>query len=476
MRLSLKLAVSASVFALFASSMPVKAMSLKEAVVEALTTNPEILQAAENREAIEFELRQAKGLYLPSIDLNGVVGSRKLDNASRRRLGTDDDMLYPRDVGVSITQTVFDGGDRRSEVERQAARVDGAANRVYERSEGIALRVVQEYLEILLQSEIIKEIRNNVAFHQRMLGEIRQTEQGGALTAADTTQAQERLLAAQAQYEQATEDLEVAKIRFNKLVGTQLTNPKFPAPVSGALPKSLDAAVTLARAQSPRIAASAADVDAADAHARGARAAYLPKISLTGRAQYGQDSDGSEDDGTDLEALVVARWNLYRGGQDVAREQERIRRASEQRYALHQAHREIEETVRTAWDRRIKQAELSGTLRKQADANARLVTSYNEQFRVGQRSLLDVLEAQNTRYNVSVQSKTSAYASLFEEYRILAATGSLARTMGAAAVEQAQAYARDEFSVPQGKEPNYKRLPSKQASELPLDLLAPVRQ
>jgi adhesin transport system outer membrane protein len=476
MRFSLRLAATASILAIFVSTVPTKAMSLKEAVAEALATNPEILQAAENREAIEFELRQAEGLYLPSIDLDAAAGTRRLDNASRRRLGSDEDTLYPAEVGLSISQTLFDGGNRRSEVERQAARVDGASMRVYERSEGIALRVVQEYLEILLQSEIIKEIRNNVAFHRQMLGEIQQSEQGGALTAADTTQAQERLLAAQAQYEQATEDLEVAKIRFHKLVGAQIANPKYPGSVSGALPKSLDAAITQARAQSPRIAATVADVDAADAHARGARAAYLPKISLQGRAQYGQDTDGSDDDGNDLEALVVARWNLYRGGQDVAKEQERIRRASEQRYALHQAHREIEETVRTAWDRRIKQAELAGTLRKQADANARLVTSYREQFRVGQRSLLDVLEAQNTRYNVAVQSKTSAYASVFEEYRILAATGSLARTMGAAPIEQAQVYARDEFAVPQGQEPNYKRLPSKQASGLPLDLLAPVRK
>lgn len=451
-------------------------MSLKDAVAEALATNPEILQAAENREAIEFELRQAKGLYLPTIDLNAVAGTRRLDNATRRRLGVDQDTLTPAEVGLAINQTVFDGGNRRSEVERQAARVDGASMRVYERSEGIALRVVQEYLEILLQAEIIKEIRSNVGFHQQMLGEIRKSEQGGALTAADTTQAQERLLAAQAQYEQATEDLEVAKIRFQKLVGRQIGDPKYPGSVSGALPKTLDAAVTQARAQSPRIAATSADVDAADAHARGARSAYLPTIALTGRAQYGQDSDGAEDNGTDLEALVVARWNLYRGGQDVAREQERIRRASEQRYALHQAYRETEETVRTAWDRRFKQAELAGTLTKQAAANGRLVTAYNEQFRVGQRSLLDVLEAQNTRYNVTVQAKTSAYASVFEEYRILAATGSLARTMGSAPVEQAQVYARDEFGVPQGQEPNYKRLPSKQASGLPLDLLAPVRK
>ena len=461
--------------ALLATTVSADAITLNEAVGEALVSNPEILQATENREATEFELRQARGLFLPTVDLDASVGVRRLDNPSRRRLGTEEDTLYPGDVGLSINQTLFDGGSRRAEVERQAARVDGASFRILERSEGIALQVVQEYFEILLQAEILAETRNNLGFHQQILGEIEQSVAGGTLTSADTVQARERLLAAQARYQEASEDMEAAKIRFLRLVGKPIGNPKYPGSVGHALPASLQAAIDAARAQNPRIAASGADVDSADALVRGARADFLPTVSLQGRASYGDDVDGSEGNSTDLEAKVVARWNLYRGGQDVAREQERVRRASEQRHALHQVHREVEESIRTAWDRRSRRSELAATLKQQAAANAQLVSSYREQLRVGQRSLLDVLDAQNTRYNVAVLSKTSQYAAVFEEYRILAATGRLARTLGAAAPEQSQAYARDEFGVPQTVEPEYKRLPSRQVRELPLDLLAPVR-
>lgn len=458
-----------------ATSAPSSAMSLKEAVSEALSSNPEIMQAAENREAVEFELRQARGLYLPTIDLDASAGARLLDSPSRRRLGQEDDPIYPAEVGLSLNQTLFDGGSRRSEVERQASRVDGAAFRVVERSEGIALQVVQEYLEILLQAEIVAETHNNVGFHQQMLGEIAESVSGGTLTSADQTQANERLLAARARYHEASEDLEAAKIRFQKLVGRTIGKPSYPGSVRQALPASVQAAVDIARAQNPRIAAGGADVDSADALVRGARSAYMPNVSLQGRARYGTDIDGSDGRTSDLEAKVVARWNLYRGGQDVAREQERIRRASEQRYALHQIHREVEESVRTSWDRRIKRSELAGTLQQQAAANSQLVSAYREQLRVGQRSLLDVLDAQNTRYNVAVLSKTSQYAALFEEYRILAAMGRLAQTLGAATVEQSEAYARSEFAVRQDVNPDYKRLPSRQVRDLPLDLLAPIR-
>ena len=99
-----------SAAALFSDS--AMALTLKEAAAVALESNPEIGQAIENREAIEFELRQARGLYLPSIDLEGSAGVRRLDNPSRRALGVEDDALAPVEISGVITQKLFDGGAR----------------------------------------------------------------------------------------------------------------------------------------------------------------------------------------------------------------------------------------------------------------------------------------------------------------------------------------------------------------------------
>lgn len=173
---------------------------------------------------------------------------------------------------------------------------------------------------------------------------------------------------------------------------------------------------------------------------------------------------------------MTARWNLFRGGRDVAAKQESIRRSGEQRYALAIIHREVEEAVRGAWNQRGRRAELAGLLRDQAGVNAQLVSSYREQLRNGQRSLLDVLGAQNTRFNSAILSQTAVYAALFAEYRLLAATGTLASVLGTAPVEQSEAYAREEFRVQSVETPDYRRTPSRQTSALPLDLLAPIRK
>jgi adhesin transport system outer membrane protein len=454
-----------------------QALTLKEAIAVAVESNPEIGQAIENREAIEFELRQAKGLYLPSVDLEASTGVRRLDNSSRRALSIEDDSLYPSEAGVVITQKLYDSGARRAELDRQASRVDGASFRVLERSEFIALAVVQDYLEYMLQASIVSEAKKNLGVHQSILGDIKESVDGGALTDADRQQAEERLYAAQTRLLGASEELEASRIRFFKTVGKPLTNATVPGSVAKALPRSLDDAIGLARTNNPRVHMASSDIDAASAEVNAARARFGPEVVAEGRARIGEDIDGDDGDTNDLQARLVLRWNLYRGGIDKANEQEQIRRASEQRMVLHQVYREIEEAVRISWERRFRQAEISKTLAMQASASQSLVASYREQFKVGQRSLLDVLDAQNTRFNTATLADTASFASLFAEYRLLAATGQLLKTMNIAPAKQADAYAKNEFGVPPtAATETYARTPSEQKNNLPFDILAPVRK
>lgn len=452
------------------------AMSLEQAIEKTIKTNPQVMQATQNREAVEFELRQARGLYLPSVDLQASTGQRRLSNKSSGTLRSDHDHLSPNEVGLTVTQTLYDGGNRRAQMDLQASRVDSASFRVLERSESLALQAVQDYLEYLLQTQIVATTKQNVAFHNTIIGNIEQSIQGGALTEADRYQGVERLQAAQARLREAQEELEATKIRFQETVGEPISNPKMPPSLAKYLPKTSEDAVLIALANSPRISVANADINAADAGVRAARSTYLPTIDLQGTARVGDDIDGDDGNTNDLEVGVVARWNLYRGGIDIAREQEQIRRAGEQRYAHSQAQREVRESVRSAWNERVSRRDLAGILSQQSQTNERLVSSYSEQFRVGQRSLLDVLDAQNTRLSTRILADTARFASLFAEYKILAASGSLLQTMKLKPVEQADAYARQEFAVPTSVEdPNYAKRDSRQNAGMPLDLLAPLR-
>ncbi len=117
-------------------------MPLTEAVSTAVQSNPEIGEAVANREATEFELRQGRGLYLPKLDAEGSIGGEILNNSNTRSDDSVDDVWNPRQGSLVARQLLFDGFATDAEVERQAARVDAASFRVYERSEFIGLSVV----------------------------------------------------------------------------------------------------------------------------------------------------------------------------------------------------------------------------------------------------------------------------------------------------------------------------------------------
>lgn len=436
------------------------AMSLRDATQIALESNPEIGQAAENREAIEFELRQALGLYLPRVDLEASTGVQLLSNPSRRAAGIDHDPLFPAQVGVVATFDLFDGGYRDSEAHRQAARVDGASYRVLERSEFIALQIARVYFQVLLQNQIVELSRQNVGFHQTMVEDVSASIESGQLTEADRFQAIERLAAARARLTEAAVELEAARIEFNLYVGMPPSNPSMPPRIGAALPPSLDAAIGRARISNPRVKLAGADIDAASALVDQAESALAPKLQLEARAATGYDISGADGWTNDLSARLTLRWNIYDGGIKSAEVQENLRRESEAMLVLDQTFREVEEAVRTSWLRLKTQAELAAVYQDQLNSSSNLISSYREQFNVGDRSLLDVLDAQNTRFNVQVLHETARYSVNFAEYRLMASTGTLLAHFGLAAPKQADQYARElldtpswEASEPRAREP-----------------------
>lgn len=447
MRMRLLTGIAAS--AVFLASSNAMGMPMREAVAIAVDSNPEIGEAIANREAVEFELRQGAGLSLPSIDIEGRAGGVLRDSPSSRLRGDDDKVFLEREASVVLRQLLFDGFEARAEVERQASRVDGASFRVYERSEFIALAVIREYLDILRLRQVRGITQDNVVYHEGLAERIRLGTVGGTLSVADRQQAEERLFAARSRVSEAVEEVKAAEAAFVRLVGMPVGRVSQPAPIVQKLPPTFARAVGLARKNNPSVKIAQADLDAAYALVKAAESAFYPKLSFEARARAGRNLDGFEGQDNELRAGVVLSWNLYRGGIDRANRQEQIRRVDEEAMRLNRVSREVEEAVRLSWDRHQQQVERLSYLRRQETAADELVRSYSDQFAIGQRSLLDLLDAQNTRVSVRIAVETAAAAVRFAEYRILAATGTLLTTLGIQAPHQATAYAREQVKVPE---------------------------
>ena len=382
------------------------------------------------------------------MDLEASAGVQLLANPSRNAAGIGGDPLFPAQVGVIATFDLFDGGFRDAEASRQAARIDGASYRVLERSEYISLQVARVYFQVLLQGQIVEQSRQNVAFHQAISEDVSAAIASGQLTEADRFQALERLAAARARLTEAAVELEAARIEFNLYVGMPPKDAVMPPRIGAALPDSHDEAIGTARLNNAQILLAGADIDAASALVDQAKSGLGPKLQLETRAATGFDINGADGWTSDLSARLTLRWTIFDGGIKSAEVQENLRRESEAMLALDQTFREVEEAVRTSWLRLRTQSELLSLYQEQLASSADLISSYREQFKVGDRSLLDVLDAQNTRYNVLVISETARYSVYFAEYRLMAASGLLLRFWQLAPPAQSDAYARDLLEAP----------------------------
>lgn len=440
-----KLAGFASAIAIsfFATSALAEPTSMQNVMAVAIDSNPQINQAEMNKQAIEFELEQAKGLYLPHVSLELSAGVRRLENATRRNLGIANDELYPLEAGIRAEQTLIDFGRRHGEKLRQAARVDGAALRVVERSEFIALQSARQYLDVLLQQRVVAAAEDNMTFHNSLVSDLSTGVTAGSISVADLQQAQERAKAASVRVSEAKEALQNAKIELLALSGLEVEDVQMPPAMAEKLPVSLSEAIGLTRSRHPKVLEAQADVDAANAEAKKEKGDIFPTIGLEFSGRVGDDIDAFRGETTDLLGRVVLRWDIFNGGINQAKYQEMIRRASESRFRLHETERNAEADTRRAWNSRETQTAVFRDLVDQSKSTDELLLSYREQFSVGRRSLLDVLDAQNTRFNVQVRAETARFSEMFAVYQILASTNSLLEAFNLTAPEARRVYARE---------------------------------
>lgn len=421
---------SASTFAIIMAltaglAMPANSETLSEAVIEAVRTNPEVGIVGADRKAVQQELRQARALYLPSVDLTARAGLGLTDSPSTRASGDDGDLLGSIQTGLTLTQLLFDGYSTDSEIERQLGRLDSASYRVAEAAEFVALDAVEAYLDILRQSSVLALAEQNVGNHNRILSSVRSLQRSGRGGIADVRQAEARLAAAEESLATVAGALDDARATYRRVVGTEPGELVAPITPKGLLPADAEAAANLALTESPTVKIFRSDVNTARAELKGSRSGFYPSVNLEVGANASDGLNGVSGSNVDATAQVVLRYNLSRGGGDIAREREAFARLGESRFTLERARRQATETARLSFNAMNTANARVAALESQAAANVRTRDAYLEEFKLGQRSLLDLLDSENELFVSRSSLATAQQASSFAAYRVLATTGQL---------------------------------------------------
>lgn len=408
---------------------PAHAETLEEALKLALSTFPEIRSAAANRRAVAETRDQARSQRLPTVDAVLGQGSQRSDNPITRA-GRDVSTLDRSEAEVTLSQLLFDGGGVSSQIRRQDAQTESASNQLAATSESVGLRVAQAYLEIMRLRQVIGIARENILAHQRTFEQVNLIVESGAGRRVDARQASARLALAQSSVAQLNGQLRQAESAYHSLTGRIPGTLIRPAAPDNAIPSTLMQAIESALARHPSVKAAQHELEASSADLEFARARLSPRLTLELGMTHNRDVNGIRGLNADQTAMLRLRQNLFRGGADAARIREAEARRDEAQALLARARNEVEREVRVAWENLAAERERLPQARLHASAASEVVEAYRAQFRIGQRSLLDVLNAENEYFGARSTELTGEYAVASGVYRLLASQARLLASFG----------------------------------------------
>jgi adhesin transport system outer membrane protein len=260
---------------------------------------------------------------------------------------------------------------------------------------------------------------------------VQKRAQLGGGNVADVSQAQARLQTAHSTYNDIQGQLRENQTKFLQIVGVPATDLEDASTADmSRIPESVDLSVQKGLENNPKVRLAKHDVERAEAEVREQTASLYPALNFEAVGSVNRDNSGLEETDYDAQFLLVMRYNLYRGGADIARIREFKERRSEALETLRSRERVVEQDVRSSWAALQTQMDRIALLEKQVQADQQTYDGYVQQFDIGQRGLLDVLDAANELFISKDQLIQANNEALFAKFRILASQGQLVESAG----------------------------------------------
>ncbi|MGZ8269094.1 MAG: TolC family outer membrane protein [Burkholderiales bacterium] len=421
-----------ALLALAASALPAfPAETLRQAIAAALTRFPEIQAARYRQDATRAQLGQAQAELLPTISGSFGEGREKSRNVSTLVNRFKGDVTLTRqEAEISLSQLLFDGGAAQGQVKRFAARVEGAGFDVIGTAEEVALRTGQTFVEVGRLREQLAIARDNIGVHEKTLSDVNALADAGRGRRADVTQAEARRALASSTAEQLAGQLAQAEASFRHLTGRPPGELATPPSLQPELPVQPVAAVTQALAVHPNVKGAEKAVEAAQHDRESARARLTtPRVTVEAGASRNRDLDGVAGPNHDQYAMLRLRYNFFRGFGESERVRETEARIDEALATLARVRIDVERDVRQSWEALASERARLPQLDDYARASADVAEAYRLQFQLGQRSLLDVLNAENERYNAASAYMAARASVAANELRLLASQGRLVEVL-----------------------------------------------
>ncbi|WP_194435603.1 TolC family outer membrane protein [Vibrio fluminensis] len=407
---------------LFASSY-LNAQTLEQAVAITLKNNPEIKQAYNEYQSAVKEHDASGGAYLPSIDLDAGIGYEGIDPADST--GREDTDLTRKEATLSLTQLLWDGNATINDMSRTGADAESIRLQLLSDASDMALQVTQVYLDAVKATEVLALSESNLAVHKEIYRDIKKRADSGIGSTADVTQVEARIAKAHGNLLAAQNNMIDTHTQFRRLVGQEPLGLIYPRADASKLPLSLPEALDEAYDKHPVIKIAKVDVDSARYQYKQSKGNYYPTISIEASQSWRDDAGGDEGRSDETLAMLRLRYNLYNGGSDQDLSERAAYQLNKAKDLRDNTYRQVEESLRLSWSALDLTLQQKNFLADHVDSASETVIAYEKQYRIGKRTLLDLLNTENELFQARKDYLDAHYAEQYAKYRVMNATGNL---------------------------------------------------
>jgi adhesin transport system outer membrane protein len=402
--------------------------ALKAAAQQAITTSPDVTARFNAYRAAADAVDVARGGYFPRLDLSASAG-RDRDSIDSRTPQTQS--ISRTGASLTLTQLLWDGLATRNEVGRLGHEKLARYFELIDATEQTALEAARAYYDVLRYRRLVQLAEDNYVAHKSAFNQIQSRFKAGVGRGVDLEQAGARLALAESNLSTEMSNLHDVSARYQRVVGAAPPkNLPMPALLKDGVPASASEASLDAARRSAAVSAAVETLRASKELLDARESAYQPRLEARLRSGTGKNFDGVRDQRNDNTAEIVLNWNLFNGGSDRARVRQQVNLVNQAADQRDKACRDVRQTLAIAYNDTRKLADQLLYLDRNTLAIEKARDAYRQQFDIGQRSLLDLLNSENELYTARRSYANAEYDLGIAYVRVQAALNRLNTQLG----------------------------------------------
>jgi outer membrane protein len=404
--------------------------TLLGALTQAYASNPSLNSERASVRATDENVSQALAGYRPKVSITATGGEQSISNKIKvapNVYSTLSGYNSPFAAGITATQTLFDGFQTPNRTREAEAQVRAARATLRNTEQTVLLNAATAYMNLLRDTAILDLQRRNVEVLQEQLRQTRDRFNVGEVTRTDVAQAESRLASGRSQVLTAEANSTASKATYRQVIGSEPGKLAPGTPVDRFSPKTVAQSIAVGTATNPAVVTAQFNVDVAQLAVKVAEGALYPTLSVQGSFQKSYLGIGqlNQLESYDASLLGTLSVPIYQGGAEYSAVRQAKETLGARRLDFDTARDQARQTVVQAWGQlEAAKANIEAT-QAQVQASEIALNGVREEARVGQRTTLDVLNAQQELVNARVSLVSAQRDRVVASYTLLASVGRL---------------------------------------------------